>query len=287
MKATSTNSVAAQATVPGLDRGRAPLLNTPPGGFLLCHAWLPLAAFGMASAVLMLARGDLAIADYWYALQGHRWALKSAFVTQTLIHLTGRNLSTLAELGICVAWLTTYWRSGARQWRRPLGYLALSMLLSTALVAWVKSWSNMDCPWDLLRYGGDRPYIGLLALRPIGMPRAVCFPAGHASAGYAWLGLYFFFLATRPRLRWLGLAIGLSAGLTFGIGQQLRGAHFASHDLWTATICWMTALGLYRLPWTTPATAPAQASAIRKDSEIHTAWLACTREPDKRTGIDL
>jgi membrane-associated PAP2 superfamily phosphatase len=31
----------------------------------------------------------------------------------------------------------------------------------------------------------------------------------------------------------------------FGIGQQLRGAHFLSHDVATALICWLLSLGLY------------------------------------------
>jgi len=57
--------------------------------------------------------------------------------------------------------------------------------------------------------------------------------------------LYFFFLNAGPHLRWRGLAIGIAAGVVFGIAQQLRGAHFLSHDLWTAAICWTTAVGLY------------------------------------------
>ena len=36
--------------------------------------------------------------------------------------------------------------------------------------------------------------------------------------------------------RWLVLALVL--GLILGIAQQLRGAHYMSHTLWTAWICW-------------------------------------------------
>jgi len=104
----------------------------------------------------------------------------------------------------------------------------------------------MDCPWDLLRYGGGKVYYGLFTRRPPGMGSAGCFPAGHASAGYAWVALYFFFLHARPRLRWWGLATGLLAGLVFGIAQQLRGAHFLSHDVWALMVCWLVALALYR-----------------------------------------
>lgn len=220
--------------------------------FITGHFWLPLLLFAALSLAMMLAQGDLWIADRIYAWEGHRWLLKSAFLTQKIIHILGRDVSTMAWLGFLAAWLVANARDDLSLWRRPLAYLLVSVVLATALVAWVKSWSNMDCPWDLLRYGGDRPYVGLLALRPVGLSRGACFPAGHASAGYAWMALYFFFLGTRPRLRWIGLLIGLLAGAIFGFSQQLRGAHFLSHDVWAATICWMSALGLYLLPWMRP-----------------------------------
>jgi len=112
------------------------------------------------------------------------------------------------------------------------------------LVSLLKASSDLDCPWDLARYGGARAYHGLLYA--YAGPSAHCFPAGHASAGYAWLALFFFFAATRPAWRWRGLAAGAGLGLVFGIDQQLRGAHFLSHDLFTAMICWAVALGLSR-----------------------------------------
>ena len=224
------------------------------------HFWLPLSALAVLTLVLMPGQGDLWIADRLYDLQGHGWALRHAFVTDTVIHLAGRDLSLVAWLAVVAAWLLARRNAGLQPWRGPLAYLAVSTLLATAVVAWIKSWSNMDCPWDLLRYGGERPYVGLLGLRPVGLSRGACFPAGHASAGYAWLGLYFFFRATRPRLRWFGLLAGGTVGLVFGVSQQLRGAHFLSHDVWTAALCWMVALALSLLPWTRPAAASPSAA---------------------------
>src|SRR5690606_12331713 len=160
-------------------------------------------------------------------------------------HTGGRHASALAWAGVVLAWLATWIRPGWRTWRWPLGYLALTILASTSLVSLLKAWSGIDCPWDLARYGGRRAYFGLRAGR--GGPSAHCVPAGHASAGYAWLALFFFFAATRPGWRRRGLAVGAGLGLVFGLDQQLRGAHFMSHDLSTAMICWTVALGLYRL----------------------------------------
>jgi membrane-associated PAP2 superfamily phosphatase len=40
----------------------------------------------------------------------------------------------------------------------------------------------------------------------------------------------------KSALRWLILA--MIAGFVLGISQQMRGAHFMSHTLWTAWLCW-------------------------------------------------
>lgn len=230
----------------------SPAASSPlPAGdfrFLLTHAWLPLIALAVLLALTMGAGGDQWLADRLYALEGGRWALRDAFVTDRLIHKLGRDLDIALWSSVLVAWALAH-RPGREHWRAPLAYLLTATALSMAGVVWVKTWSNMDCPWDLLRYGGDRPYVGLWELRPVGLGRGTCFPAGHASGGYAWLALYFFLAAMRPQWRGWGLAAGIGLGLLFGFSQQLSGAHFVSHDLITAAICWGVALfcfGLFR-----------------------------------------
>jgi membrane-associated PAP2 superfamily phosphatase len=74
-----------------------------------------------------------------------------------------------------------------------------------------------------------------------------CFPAGHASGGYAWLAFYFLGVYKQSAWRWVGLGFALSIGLIFGVSQQLRGAHFITHDLWTLGICWFFSLLIFKL----------------------------------------
>lgn len=225
-------------------RGTDALLSAD-SRFLWTHLWLPLLAFAAAIATIGLLQLDWSLAHRLYAWEGYRWVLKKAFLTEAVLHRSGHDLSVAAWVGVLAAWSAALKRESLALWRKPLGYLALSVLVSTLLISWIKSWSNMDCPWDIEGLGGMRPYVELLAARPAWLPDGRCFPAGHASGGYAWMSLYFFCLLSRPQLRWLGLAAGLGAGLVFGIGQQLRGAHFLSHDLWTAMLCWLVAFGLY------------------------------------------
>ncbi|GAB3388764.1 phosphatase PAP2 family protein [Lysobacter fragariae] len=230
--------------------------------FALTHFWIPVLVLAVATWVLMLNHADLWLADRIYAWEGHSWLLKHSVFADRIMHGLGHDLSIAAWLGVLVAWIAARRKASLKQWRRPLLYLLLAVLVATTTVAWIKAWSNMDCPWDLTRYGGSKPYVDLISLRPLGLSRGRCFPAGHASAGYAWMSLYFCFLLAKPQWRFRGLALGVGMGLLFGLDQQLRGAHFASHDIWAAGICWMASLGLYRLFRTdAPVPAPAETDA--------------------------
>ena len=71
-----------------------------------------------------------------------------------------------------------------------------------------------------------------------------CFPAGHASAGFAFIGGYFVFRNVAPRTARIWLQASLASGLLLGLAQQLRGAHFMSHTLWTALVAWCIAFAV-------------------------------------------
>ncbi len=269
----------------GSARGRpASCTRSGSARFVLTHAWIPLTLFAVLAVVSMVLRGDQWLADRLYAWQGHRWALRHAFVTEQLIHRLGRDVSTGLAGGAARPGSSRASRPGWRALRRPLAYLLVATALSTALVAWVKSWSNMDCPWDLVRYGGAPPYVGLFAMRPLGLARGACFPAGHASAGYAWLALYFFFLVGAAALALAGPGRRWRAGPAVRLSQQLRGAHFLSHDLWTAGDLLGDRAGLYlRVPSRRASrTAPCRSRIVRSRSTTvarspRSAWLARLR----------
>ena len=231
---------------------RRDLLGPPA---LLTHLHLPLLALLPLSYWLMARGGDQWLADAVYRAQGGQWRWQDAWLTEHVLHRGGRWASVIAGVCVIVAAIVAGRARRASRW--PLATLAVSVAVSTAIVSRLKAWTNVDCPWDLQRYGGERPLLGLFeAGQDAGA--SGCFPAGHASAGYAWVGLYFLARAMRPQWRWRGLALGLGAGLLFGLCQQLRGAHFLSHDLWALAVCWAVALWLFRwMPQETDAGARA------------------------------
>jgi membrane-associated PAP2 superfamily phosphatase len=180
---------------------------------------------------------DLHWAGWLFQWEGGAWALKRSVLLEGVLHRGGRLLSQVAWTGVLVATLWR-WRSPSAPWTRPAARLLLAVFASIACVAALKSLTHMDCPWDLAGLGGQRPFIDLFEARPATLGPAACFPAAHAAGGFAWVALYFFFRQVAPRWRHAGLGIGLLAGLVFGLAQQLRGAHFLSHDIASLAVCW-------------------------------------------------
>ena len=111
----------------------------------------------------------------------------------------------------------------------------------------LKNLTHIYCPWDLALFGADKPYVRWFDPVSATAPVGHCFPAAHAGSGYAFVSLYFFLLMTFERYKYYGLAFGLGLGGLYGFTQQMRGAHFLSHDVMSLMICWFSGLALFLL----------------------------------------
>lgn len=208
------------------------------------HGVLPFAVFAVLAGLFAVTDWDLRLSDPFYDSLTGVWSYKRSWWANDLIHTGGKYLVLLIGAASLLVYVGSHLGGASRRWRRTALYLCLCIALSTGLVALGKQLSNRHCPWDYDRYGGDVPYGGLFAEPPTTQCKpGRCFPAGHAAGGYALVGLYF---VARRRARALaGLGAGVWLGTLFGFGQVARGAHFVSHNLWTAAICWAVSLGLY------------------------------------------
>ena len=56
---------------------------------------------------------------------------------------------------------------------------------------------------------------------------------------------YFYASVYYPKQRMKVLTTVLILGFIFGISQQLRGAHFLSHDIWSLLVCLFVNIGVY------------------------------------------
>lgn len=173
---------------------------------------------------------DLAVGR-WFG-DAHGFALRDHWLFSTVLHQGGRAAAFVLAGGLVIQLL----RPG--QDRARIAWLLGTAVGGMLLVSVLKHHSLSSCPWDLQAFGGPATHVShwLWGLADGGPGR--CFPAGHASAAFAWLAGWFAWRDRQPARARAWLVGALVAGLLLGLGQQVRGAHFTSHTLWTAWICW-------------------------------------------------
>lgn len=212
------------------------------------NRFLALATAGLTLALLAwdMARLDMTLARWWGSTQG--FDLRDHWLLSQLLHDGGRRLAWALTLALCLGvWWPWGWLRGISMARRM--QLAGTTLAAALAVSTLKSFSGASCPWDMSEFGGVARYSGQglqhwlhLTVGDGGSGR--CFPAGHASAGFAFVGGYFAFRGQHLAQARGWLTAAVAAGLVLGLAQQLRGAHFMSHTLWSGWVCWCVAWGL-------------------------------------------
>lgn len=207
----------------------------------------PSMIFAYLLVALRLGSFDESIAGFFYDAQQQGFPLRHAFWTQSVLHDGARKVFTGVAIILVVIALASWLPTRLRAWRRPLVYLLISIAVSIGVVNLGKHLTNIDCPWDLSIFGGDRIEYGLLGDKPDLAPVGRCFPGGHSSGGFSLFALYFVGLAAGMRRPVRLLLPPLLLGSMLALDQWMRGAHFPSHDLTTAYICWMVSLMCYRL----------------------------------------
>lgn len=178
---------------------------------------------------------DLALARWFGGTQG--FPLREHWFTVGVMHELARRLAwalvAVLALSIWFPWgtLRGISRAARIQW-------VVSTLLALLLVSSIKHASATSCPWDLAEFGGPAQYVSHWAWGVWDGGGGKCFPAGHASAGFAFLGGYFALRPEKPRPARSWWLFAVFTGLLLGFAQQVRGAHYMSHTLWTGWLCW-------------------------------------------------
>lgn len=194
---------------------------------------------------------DVAISQYFYS-PVNGWVLaKHALVPNLIFYTVPKRLLILFEVYLAIAWLQRYlqsrqsstWLAKKNSWFSPfnslslveIGYLAVAMVLVPLITASLKGVTHVVCPNHLQIFGGEYPYLTILENIQAGT-RSKCFPAAHASAGfalYAWA-----FIPTFWHKRWHIASVVTVVSWLMGGYKMLIGDHFFSHTVVSMCLAW-------------------------------------------------
>jgi len=205
---------------------------------------------------------DLPLTRLFGTPGGFPW--RSHWLTAGVLH-DGARLAGWLFFGLLVISLWQPQAFVAALPRRERVWWLLTTLACAALIPLLKRSSTTSCPWALAEFGGDvARYVPHWLLGGRDGGSGGCFPSGHASTAFALLPGWFALRGHAPTAARRLLIIVASVGALLAGVQLIRGAHYLSHSLWTAWICWAaSALSWHALrPWRPAATATHHAPAL-------------------------
>ena len=183
---------------------------------------------------------DLVVVRWYGDAGGFAW--RDHWFTRDLLHGGGRWLAflALAVLVVNLRWSVLGPRGPGEPLDRRARWQGLLLTLACLLaVPTLKQFSLSSCPWSLAEFGGVARYVSHWQFGVADGGSGHCFPSGHATSAFAFLGGYMMLRGSHPvaARRWLfGVLV---FGLVFGWAQLARGAHYPSHSLWSAWLCWV------------------------------------------------
>jgi membrane-associated PAP2 superfamily phosphatase len=200
--------------------------------------WRRDAAVALAGGVVLLtwelSGADLSVTRWFASHSGFAW--RDLWLTSTVLHDGARAVSWFVMASLVLDCIFQFVRGPTRAQR--LTGLA-SALVCVLLVPGIKRLSRTSCPWDLAEFGGMASYVPHWQWGVFDGGPGHCFPSGHAVAAFAFLSVHFMLRSSRPAAASACLVAVCVAGVLVGATQVVRGAHYVSHVLWSAWLCWL------------------------------------------------
>ncbi len=187
---------------------------------------------------------DIYIQDQFYNFQTHKWIVDESLQPWKFIFYDGikRGLLIVGAIFIIV-YIYASLKDKFKSYQKGLLIVVLSSILVPTVVGGLKKTTNMPCPHAEIRYSGELPRTAVWECYTpeyANKKSKACWPAGHASAGFALLSLYFLFHSRRNKIFALGGA--MIVGWSMGMYKMLVGDHFFSHTLITMILAWLLIL---------------------------------------------
>ena len=187
---------------------------------------------------------DIRIEDYFFDPLAHTWLLDRDLEPYHFIFYTGiKKLLILIAVVFLIALLFFRKTALIQNYKKGILIVILSAIFVPIAVGALKKTTHMPCPKNEIHYGGDYPRTAVWQSYPpqyASKKKIACWPAGHASGGFALMSLFFLF--KRKRNKYLALFFALVIGWSMGSYKMIIGDHFFSHTWITMLIAWFIIL---------------------------------------------
>lgn len=204
------------------------------------HVLLIPTALALAALLVQYFGVDFVLANAFFDAAQNTFPARASDVLELLGHRIAKSVVLGVWLLLLATAIAAHWINRLRAQRALLWTTVAAMAAGPIAVVILKDINTHHCPWDLKTFGGTADFATRWFVSRAEAGR--CFPGGHASGGFSLIALHFAGAAAgHDRLRIAGLVAALAAGISFSAVRMLQGAHFLSHNLWSAAVVWLLA----------------------------------------------
>lgn len=216
------------------------LIRSP---FLLRMGYILILSFLILIFIFPIAGHiDLYLIQPWIDTLGE-FPYKNDWYLAKLNHSYVKKILTFVYISFFILWIASFKIGRLKTKRWQYGYMFWVSMLCTCSIGLIKAHSTHACPWSMTHPTATSFVWDFSATA------GHCFPGGHASTGFALFTGYFTYRLTQRNRAWFYLGAAILLGFAMGWAQMMRGAHFLSHNLWTAWICFAINFIAYTLSY--------------------------------------
>lgn len=139
---------------------------------------------------------DIYVQNYFFQMNTHTWILnRDEPILKFLLYDGIKKLLIFFALSILLTLILFRKKDLIKRYRNGLLIIVLSSIFVPLVVGSLKAVTNTPCPKNLEYYGGRYPDVKVFGSYPkdfVQKRKIKCWPAGHASGGFALMALFFF-----------------------------------------------------------------------------------------------
>ena len=192
-----------------------------------------------------ISDADILLQDDFYNYSTHKWILDWGLEPYKFIFYDGiKKLLIAFAISLLIALVFFRKTKIVNDYKRGLIIVILSAIFVPLIASSIKANTNMPCPKDEVRYGGVYPRTAVWQNYSqdfkLHHEKSKCWPAGHASGGFALLSLIFLFHKRKSKI--IAGTTAIVIGWSMGLYKMVIGDHFLSHTVITMILAWLIIL---------------------------------------------
>ena len=195
-------------------------------------------------ALFQFSNLDIFVQSFFYNFDKKNWLIdKDEPILKFFFYDGIKNLLLLFGVAILLSLIFFRKNSLVQEYKKGLIIVLLSAIFVPVIIGSLKAITNTPCPCNIVYFNGTYPEKKVFDSYPkdfVQKSKVKCWPAGHASGGFALMALFFLFKTPKNQKR--ALVAALIIAWSMGTYKMLLGDHFISHTVITMLMAWLIIL---------------------------------------------